>query len=138
MIYCRPSDTRAFWERHKRQLCEDHVRRLSLQQPTPQIYNLVLWYIQERLQLDGLDLERHFNLPPLNQLQPGDVPRIIREETSYDTDALRESIPGRIESLNDEQMLVYNDVIQSIDNGEGKIFALQASGGTGKTYTLNS
>ena len=137
LIYCRPSDTRAFWERHKRQLCEDHVRRLSLQQPTPQIYNLVLWYIQERLQLDGLDLERHFNLPPLNQLQPGDVPRIIREETSYDTDALRESIPGRIESLNDEQMLVYNDVIQSIDNGEGKIFALQASGGTGKTYTLN-
>ena len=80
--------------------CGDQLRDVFIKiLINPQLYNLVLWYIQERLQLDGLDLERYFNLPPLNQLQPGDVCRIIREEISYETDALLESIHGRIESL---------------------------------------
>ena len=63
--------------------------------------------------------------------------RIIREETSYNTEELSTTLPARINSLNVQQRAVYEDVVQSIEAEDGKLFALQASGGTGKTYTLN-
>lgn len=51
--------------------------------------------------------------------------------------ALAQSLPSRIASLNADQRAVYHTVMTSIDDGSGQCFALQASGGTGKTYTLN-
>ena len=61
----------------------------------------------------------------------------MREETSYDTEALAASIPERESSLNDEQREIYDSVIESVEQDEGKVFAVQAPGGTGKTYILN-
>ena len=50
---------------------------------------------------------------------------------------MRESIEDKVNTLNAEQRSIYNEVVNSVQQNEGKIFALQASGGTGKTYTLN-
>ena len=65
------------------------------------------------------------------------MPRIIREETNYDTAMLQESIAGRLRSLNNDQKLIYEQVIHSFEHDEGRLFALQASAGTGKTHTIN-
>ena len=83
---------------------------------------------------------RDFHLPAVREdLLPraDNVPRIIRDETSYDREALSASLPERIQSLNARQAAFYHAVIDSATNNRGKIVALQASGGTGKTYTLN-
>jgi len=50
--------------------------RLQQSEPTREILNLVLWYIKERIELEGLDLERNFQLPPAENIyQPSSVPR---------------------------------------------------------------
>ena len=140
LIYCRPSDTLAFWERHKLNLCQDLLQQSGLQEPNEAIYNTVLHRIQERLQLDELDLVSNFNLPAVDiNLLPdnGKVPSIIRQETSYDVNVLRQRIPDRVNTLNEEQRNLYDEVVHSVRQNNGKIFAVQASGGTGKTYTMN-
>jgi hypothetical protein len=40
--------------------------------------------------------------------------------------------------LNDEQRPVYDAVLQSVDNQEGKLFFLHSAGGGGKTFVCNS
>ena len=65
------------------------------------------------------------------------IHRVIRQETSYNVDELLASLPDRVRSLNEDQRAVYETVLRTIDAHDGKTFALQASGGTGKTYTVN-
>ncbi|XP_064116564.1 uncharacterized protein LOC135222408 [Macrobrachium nipponense] len=66
--------------------------------------------------------------------------RFIAEEMDYDTDSLRRSSIEVHDTLNIEQRHVYDTVVNAIFNGnsEHKIFALSASGGTGKTYLINA
>ena len=115
------------------------MRADGVDAPTEEMYNRALLYLKERFEQDDLDLVRDFHLPAVRQdlIQLHNVPRIIRDETSYDQAALRESLPSRIDSLNERQRLFYVDVLDSVQRNAGKVFALQASGGTGKTYTLN-
>ena len=40
--------------------------------------------------------------------------------------------------LNHEQREFFDMVVESVDNGMGKIFALDAPGGTGKTFCLTT
>ena len=58
-------------------------------------------------------------------------PRVIRDEMSYDQAALAETLQSRVDSLNTKQRLFYDAVVSSVENNQGRLFALQASGGTG-------
>ena len=40
-------------------------------------------------------------------------------------------------TLTTQQLVVYNCVIKSVEEDQGKTFMVRAAGGTGKTYTLN-
>ncbi|GBP12642.1 hypothetical protein EVAR_10294_1 [Eumeta japonica] len=59
------------------------------------------------------------------------------KETSYDTVALKDAVRKNEASLNDEQQEVYNKIITSVDANDGRIFFLDAPGGTGKTFLIN-
>ena len=39
--------------------------------------------------------------------------------------------------LNNEQRIVYNKILQSVNNEDGKLFFLDAPAGTGKTFLIN-
>ena len=39
--------------------------------------------------------------------------------------------------LNDEQIIVYNKILQSVNNEDGILFYLDAPAGTGKTFLIN-
>ena len=39
--------------------------------------------------------------------------------------------------LNDEQRIVYNNILQSVNNEDGKLFFLDAPAGTGHTFLIN-
>ena len=65
------------------------------------------------------------------------MPRVVQEETNFDHNNLRAKVDQEYDKLNKEQKHVFDAVIQSVDSGGGRIFALNASGGTGKTHTIN-
>ena len=115
------------------------MRAENAEAPTELMFNQALLYLKERFEQDELDLVKDFLLPAVREdlLPRSNVPRVVRDETSYDREALAQSLQGRVDSLNDKQHLFYSAVMDSVANNSGKVFALQASGGTGKTYTIN-
>ena len=48
-----------------------------------------------------------------------------------------ENVQANEIKLNDEQRIVYNKILQSVNNEDGKLFFLDAPGGTGKTLLIN-
>ena len=61
----------------------------------------------------------------------------MREETSYDVAYLQSKVTDGYKTLNHQQRVVFDAVLASVADRSGHIFALNACGGSGKTYTLN-
>ncbi len=134
LIWNRPVDPLAFFEKHKGVLCEDIMRREGATEPNAEIVNEALIDIEENVQRNGFELDA-FQLPkPNHDLLPTRIPREIREETEYDVDALREIVENNVPLLSEDQMKVYEAVLDSVHNRRGDIIALDAPGGSGKTF----
>ncbi len=134
LIWNRPTDTEGFWERHKEILCEDLLRRDGVSQPSAEILNEVLLDIEEHMNRNGYEIES-FQIPkPDHNLMPNRIPRELREEMEYDVDALKDIVERNVPLLNQEQREVYDTIINSVNNRTGEIIALEAPGGSGKTF----
>ena len=139
LMYSRPADPIRFWEKHQVELCRDFMIRDHVSELTPSIVNEVLLELQDHLESDGLDLQRDFQLPKpdANIVSTAAIPRVIREETNYDVDRLQRFVSDSLPLLNFEQRQVFNAVLASVEGETGELFGLDASGGTGKTFTLS-
>ena len=138
LIFIRPSDPSAFYERHLVAWCTDYMRRDNVSTPTAHMRNEMLQYLSDRLARDNLQLKRDFNLPePDADFMAIRQARVIREETDYDINLLRQIDETDRSKLNVQQLAVYNTVIDSVDNSRNKLISLDASGGTGKTFVLS-
>ena len=99
--------------------------------------NMVLGKLKEQLNRSGSDL-KDFNLPEQTNCNVNRAPRIILAETSYDRENLQCEARTQFDRMNPDQAKFFKDVIQSVDAEEGKLFCLNAAGGTGKTFVLNA
>ena len=138
LIFCNPSDSLKFWNDWKTELCRDKMVSLRVTEPTSLMINEVLLFIKGRLDKDGLKMEK-FNLPQpdTSVIEAANEARVIQEETNFDPEYLRRLVETKSHTLNDGQKEVFNQVMASVDDQAGKLFCLNASGGTGKTYTIN-
>ena len=59
---------------------------------------------------------------------------LIIEETSYDTTQMEADFKELFSTCNEEQLHVYNSVMESVQKKEGGVFFVYGSGGCGKTY----
>lgn len=50
---------------------------------------------------------------------------------------LEANVEEALSTLNPEQQLVFDKVVSSVNENQSKIFCLNTSGGTGKTYVIN-
>ncbi len=138
LIWVKPADPRGFWQKHQALLCEDLLHRDGLHEPNESILNEVLLELEEHVQRNGLDLE-NFNLPkPNKSLIKERIPREIREETNYDTSALTAIVQENVPKFNSEQRDVYQRVMKSIEEDLGEMIAIEAPGGTGKTFLIST
>ena len=99
----------------------------------------VLLQLQERIEFDGLDMNKNFDLPTPDPsiVHLAQVPSVLREEMNYNTAQLQQNVDSLLPTLNSEQQQVYKTMIRSVQPDEGKTFCLSASGGTGQTYIIN-
>ncbi len=138
LIWIKPADPKAFWEKHQKLLSEDILHRDSVLEPNESILNEVLLDLQEHIERNGSTLEA-FNLPvPDKTLISERIPREVREETNYDTESLEEVVKVNVPKLNSEQSAVYRRVMNSVHMNLGEIIALDAAGGTGKTFLIST
>ncbi len=138
LVWNRPIEPKEFWERHRNILSEDFLRRDRVDEPNEEILNEVLLEIEEHVQRNGFEMET-FQLPkPDPRLMKKRVPRELREETEYDLDRLKEIVRENVPLLNKEQLDVYNAILDSVKKGNGGMFALDAPGGSGKTFLTST
>ena len=126
-----------FWERHKHVLCEDFMHRANVNEPDEFIVTQVLLDLKDHVERHGFTLNGNFGLPEPDPLHVrSQIPRIIQHETEHNIEELQTIITDTENSLNDEQQKVVETVMESVEQGLGKMISLDASGGTGKTFIL--
>lgn len=143
LVHCRLSNAAFLWKKHKKSLSEDIQREFELElqceelQNMDAVYNKCLILIEDSLLSIGGQNLISYSLPQPRRLDNVEVNRQYLTETNYDAESLQREIAIKMQTLTNEQELVYNQVIQSIENEAGQIFFLDAPGGTGKTFLIN-
>ncbi|XP_019199145.1 PREDICTED: uncharacterized protein LOC109192894 [Ipomoea nil] len=130
------------WNQVWQHLSEDaqHYQRRILKQP-----DLVLTE-EEKKNFALIELENllgHQN-KSLKEYPPMPIPstdnsrllqnRLIFEELAYNREQLKEDAEVLCAKLTEEQSLIYDTVIQDIEEGKGGLFFVYGYGGTGKTF----
>ena len=132
IIYVKPSNTLKLWEEHKDQLAADWAKEKTLSVA----HNMALLWLRDHLAAYEVTL-KHLGLPEPEEKQSG-VLKIIEQELNFDKIAEREKACKARNNMNYEQRIIFDDVIQAINEKKGGLFCLDAPGGTGKTFVLSA
>jgi len=142
LVFCQVTDPLCLWDKFKEYLSEDFKIRLERQDSVDAehladvVLNKCLLVIEDAvLALNGQPL-KEYGLPQPSNSEQFDNREYLKE-TSYDLVALEDVVRKNEESLNDEQKFAYNQIITSVNNNEGRIYFLEAPGGTRKTFLIN-
>ena len=133
--FCRPGDPLSLWKTFKTELFYHYIHTQKLSDKEAE--NLVLNKLKQQLGRSGCTL-KEFKLPEPDNTKEDPIASLIVQETSYNKENLLKKANEAVRLMNNDQLDVFNDVIASITSGKGKIFCLNAAGGTGKTFVLNA
>ena len=109
------------------------------------IYNQALCCIEDEvLMLGGKEL-REYDLPAPVRETEARVSREMFMEINYDTEKLAEEAENLQEGLTSDQRMIYESVLKVAENGiiaendkTSNMIFLDAPGGTGKGYVINT
>ncbi|CAH9068975.1 unnamed protein product [Cuscuta epithymum] len=137
------------WQKCWSYMAEDiqYTRRRILQHPDlilsdDQLKRFALEEVERLLQSRGKSLRDYPPMPTVDLdsiLSSND--RLIFEELRYDQTAQTEEHSSLFKSLTDEQLQVYETIMQSVDGEVGGVYFVYGYGGSGKTFvwkTLSS
>ena len=133
--FCRPGNPLALWDQFKDELMHHLLKTPNSNYEAAE--STVLEKLKNQLNRSGSDLN-HFNLPEPNIVKNNQIPRIILSETSFDVEVLLMNAMENVRKMNLEQKAFFQSVLQSINNDNGQLFCLNAPGGTGKSFILNT
>ena len=145
--FCMPSDPCFLFNEFWKTWIDDferrgHQRNIDLSEQ--QLRTMVLLDIQLRLQSFERTLE-NVGLPTPTPEELAEVeivmsiqPAVIREELDFLTEDLSNTVEQRIPTFTDEQKTVFNTVMEAVRKEEPLQAFIDARGGCGKTYLLNT
>ena len=133
LLFSSPAQPKEFYLRHKDKLIDDFLKEEdgSIKKAEAK----VLAIIDSRLQYENKSLF-FFGLPKIDKIK--DTPALILDETSYDQEALEDQSRKNMDKMNNDQKEIFKNVMKSVEGEQGRIFCLNAPGGTGKTFVLNT
>ena len=142
---CHPILPLDLWNCFKDRICDDLPCRLEREYPNENItdeliYDYGLFLLNQQL----LKFEKtlaDFPPMPLSALRDWAVLGgnfILREQLDWDREKLHADVVRNSATFNDEQRQLFEAVMQSYNQNEGKIFFVHAAGGCGKTYVCNT
>ena len=106
---------------------------------------LVLLDIKERLhswdrslKQTGIQEPTQEDLEAVNFSVRLEIPILFKEELDFDIALLKELVTDRKKQFNNDQTLVYESIMEFVENGGAGAVFVDARGGTGKTFLLNT
>lgn len=146
LVHCTPQNPLSLWHKYKAAMSEDFLYEFK-QLPgnetaslSDNITDMTLHDLEEHLQILGKTLSSIPGMPsPKNERSalPSFNP-LIAEERDFDKGELKQLVTDRTALMTNEQTALFETAIDSFRNKLGKLFFVQAPGGTGKTFTLET
>ena len=147
LVFCQPSKPRDLFETFWFTWIDDYqmqAERKGITLTEAQLKTMVLHDLDLRLQSYEQQLEQH-GLPSLTAEDLADIehmtsiqPAIIREELDFDMERLNTEVEERVPTFTQEQRNIYNKVMEAVKNESQLLVFIDARGGCGKTYLLNT
>lgn len=140
LLFCQPSEPLKLWHTFKDQFCEDIRHRIRQQNQdntlpfTEVIYNEGLIEIENKLlELNDKNLS-DFGLPSPVRTQNNTIDTMVQQ---YNRNDLTAFVNDNVPKLVPDQRHAYETIVDSVNNNMGRLFFLDAPGGTGKTFLAN-
>ncbi|XP_035842021.1 uncharacterized protein LOC110923632 [Helianthus annuus] len=112
---------------------ETHIPDLII--PEHHLKNLILVEIENYLISNGSTLSKFSTMPyPDDDSLRQGTNRLINEELSHDPHELKSEFSILKESLTEEQLNVFNQIVNAVECQSGGLFFVYGYGGTGKTF----
>ena len=122
----------ALWEEFKNELCEDSRDRGVDAVVTPAMINKALLEMRNMFEDYGTKMTDK-GLPEVDMRYiTNHTPRELQEELDRCNEAGQSDPEEKVNLMNAGQKVVFEAVMSSLQNEEGKLFAIDAPGGTGK------
>ncbi|XP_028053298.1 uncharacterized protein LOC114257721 [Camellia sinensis] len=135
LVYCMPTGVRSLWDEIYPYLIEDYISSNSMNNmyilnKTLQDINRLL--LQHNKNISEYNLpEMTMNLDDNSTVPKVTVPKVIQDKLSIVTP--REDL-NSIATLNNDQCLAFNSIMEAVECNTGAIFFVDRPGGTGRTY----
>lgn len=145
IFHCNPTTPGVLWNQFKHHICDDLLFKLTNIYPNrdfsqDEVYDYGLHLIDHVLRNWGTQLS---NIPDMPQVihdwgVVAEGNRLINEQLDYNREELAARVTANTTQFNNAQRGVYDAVMQSVNNNQGKIFFLHSAGGCGKTFVCNT
>ena len=147
LLNCCPSNPRQLWDSFKDEMAHDFLIEYRAKSNNEElqfnetIYNEALICINNSLHKSGNELANYSNMPEIihqnNNNNFDNRPNIIKDELSYDINALRADLDNGLNKLNPEQRIIFETITNRVNNFDqigNNAFFIDGPGGTGKTF----
>ena len=147
LLFCTPADPRDLFERHFMEWTDDiqaAASKKGLFLTEQQLRTLVLLDLENRLQSREKELATvELPKPTEEELSKVEVfnstvPVLIREELDFDVNQMRRLVEERVTMFTPGQLDAFTTIIEAVKQGKPLCLFLDARGGCGKTFTLNT
>ena len=143
LLFCEVGDEYAFFKKVWRLLADDiqyqfrdMIGNQNYQMADNDIRNHLLDNLTALFAKSGSNI-RNFNLPHrTNASAASSGNRLVEEELSYNV-ACSSDQSDLLSSLNDDQIVAFNSIVNRVTNEEPGFFFVSGYGGTGKTFLWN-
>ncbi|XP_050205787.1 uncharacterized protein LOC126655597 [Mercurialis annua] len=141
LLFCEVSDPNKLFNMFWKDFADDIQYNMSRNLGLPnlsisneQLKTYVLIELEKLINRNGYSLA-DYNLPLVNNILLNDqTNKLVLEELAFDVSEMKIKYNEMIVTLNTEQKIIFNDVIDSVFYNKGKQFFIYGHGGTGKTY----
>jgi hypothetical protein len=116
------------WEEFQGDLTDDYLSRITLAEANAEALRVI-----DLLLLQNGHCTAEYGLPAIAHANT----EVDRHRNMFDQPLESSTAERGKATLTTQQLVVYNCVIKSVEEDQGKTFMVRAAGGTGKTYTLN-
>ncbi len=148
LTQCQPDNPARLWEEFKNEICERFFKKkgysniTATEEEVDECTEMGLCQIKKDLAL--LTPERsnlHYGLPEPENYEFHGIPRVILREQNYDQEEQKRIVQVDRAKLNHGQKKVFETLLKRIYNpnrSDGYLAFIDAPGGTGKTFVLNT
>ena len=147
LLNCHPANPLELFNTHCHEWWDDVARLMPEPQDKILLRAMVLLDVESRMagkelldfSLPDVSAEVHSQVDQVNGLiQVRHLPVVVQEELTYDRDSMCNTVIERMDAMMPSQRAIFDEVFDAVKNNLPLAILVDARGGTGKTFILNT